>query len=365
MMKQTFAWSLVVLLAFAGVLVSGSLHSPPQALAANNIGGRYTATIVACLQKVAVGANMRTVADSGVAPGNNGNNNGVTTAHELHQCVVASAQLPKFDGPASQRMPQEWPPGGAANTRITGGGGKYRGVFVGTDVKAGGPDTGAALDPCNLRAPLVAQGWVAANITTLGPNNPNCPSNNAATRNNITTAVDAAKTAAVTTPGEFVFYFAGHTTATLPRRLIVNDGTISGAQLATRLSGFPKGTTITVIIDACKSAGILNDMKANGVTYANGSSVGAAGNLSILTASDKVTNVGGLPKAGGGPAPREVDRCFAMVGGIVVDPETSALQLQSDSSSSSDAWLLTGMAIATASAFALGGSAWYVRRRRM
>jgi hypothetical protein len=54
------------------------------------------------------------------------------------------------------------------------------------------------------------------------------------------------------------------------------------------------------------------------------------------------------------------------VGGIVVDQDTGALQLQADSSSSSNTWLLLtgGLAIASASAFALGGGAWYVRRRR-
>jgi hypothetical protein len=55
-----------------------------------------------------------------------------------------------------------------------------------------------------------------------------------------------------------------------------------------------------------------------------------------------------------------------VVGGIIVDQDLGALSLQSDSSSSSDAWLLTtGIAIATASAIAFGGGVWYVRRRRM
>jgi hypothetical protein len=56
------------------------------------------------------------------------------------------------------------------------------------------------------------------------------------------------------------------------------------------------------------------------------------------------------------------DNC---VGGVVVDPDVGALALQSDSSSGSDAWLLTGSAIALASVMALGGGAWYVRRRRV
>jgi hypothetical protein len=60
------------------------------------------------------------------------------------------------------------------------------------------------------------------------------------------------------------------------------------------------------------------------------------------------------------------DSDLPLVGGIVVDQDLGALVLQSDASSSSDAWLLTGgLAIAAAGAIVLGGGVWCVRRRRM
>jgi hypothetical protein len=53
------------------------------------------------------------------------------------------------------------------------------------------------------------------------------------------------------------------------------------------------------------------------------------------------------------------------IGGVARDPAVGAAPLQSEPSSSSDAWLLTGgVSITMASVVVLGGGAWYVRRRR-
>jgi len=244
---------------------------------------------------------------------------------------------------------------------------------VGTD--GTGANTGAESDPCTLEAAVKQwptwsdpnQDRVRVLDAALKPDQ--CPSNGPATEDNVITELTALKTK-VQANEEFVFFFAGHGQCVagggleMDKPTIANpDGVITGAELATFLSGFQKGVTLTVIIDACFSGNILNALVGPCPTKPCATTPPiaikdindqplAAANLSVLTCADKVTPCDGLRKP--------------PVGGISLDPGAEALPLQSQPSSGSDAWLLAeALAGTAATAVALGGAAWYARRRRV
>ncbi|MCH9013359.1 MAG: hypothetical protein IIA68_09930, partial [Proteobacteria bacterium] len=78
-----------------------------------------------------------------------------------------------------------------------------------------------------------------------------------------------------------------------------NGDPITANDLAVWLSGFNKDVTLTVIVDACESGQLLNDMKVkvagDAITDANGAPINTD-NLSMLTSTDKGTCSQGIPK---------------------------------------------------------------------
>lgn len=285
--------------------------APAQRAAAVTPGGLYTATIIACLQNDGVPPIKpgHTNADANLVDPN-AVNDGVTMAHELHLCIMASPALPKYGRAASQSNPQEWPPMGS-NTRIQDPNKRFHGLFVGTDGSLPvSSDTGSELRPCQMETAVKKwPGWSDPNqdrvlVLDESRSPSQCKSNGPATEQMVVSRLAFLKQKVL--PGdEFVFYFAGHGGCVAGTNAVIlddwnkavapYDGLLTGAELAQYLSGFAKDVTITVIIDSCYSGRILNDLINSAITDANGIVIDP-GNLSILTAADKNSFSYGYPR---------------------------------------------------------------------
>lgn len=203
---------------------------------------------------------------------------------------------------------------------------RFWGWFGGTD--GSGANVGAKLDPGRLRAALLARtcpdpakGWADARIAIRTPDTTLHPTLAQLTKDLNNPDADQAVPhfkANVQAGDQFVFYFSGHGSCagradTAPfdepkdsdgdptddQGIALDGGTLFDDDLTPLLSGFPAGVGVTVIIDACGAAGLVNGSKdLLAMTDAAGAYLGARA-LGFLGATSHFESATGVPGTGG------------------------------------------------------------------